>query len=42
MERRWYAGVKCYMKSELLNSREEEAGHEMLWGGSGEGAGEGT
>ncbi len=42
----WFAGVKCDMKAVgvklQLTLKEEDAGHEVLGGGAGEGAGEGT
>ncbi len=38
----WFAGVKCDMKAEGVTLRKEDAGHEVLGGGTGEGAGEGT
>ncbi len=33
---------RCQVRRKALTSREEDAGHEVLGGGSGEGAGEGT
>ncbi len=35
----WFAVVKCDMKAKVLTLREEDAGHKVLGGCTGEGAG---